>query len=947
MLKGLLVKIRKGFVAGCVFFFFVVCMAKPASGNYEGFVKSYRKTDYNAARQNWSVCSGPGGTVYFANHQGLLSFDGTNWQLHKLPNESMLRAVKSGNDSVIYTSGYMELGYWKPDRLGQLHYFSLTEKAETHFTKNMEFWNIAVAGDFVYFHSFSRILMYHADTIIPVELPPFISVMSSVNNKTLAAVRDKGIYEITGENVTPFIVGDFFNDKMVQFIIQYKNESILIGTASHGIFIWNGAEIQPWNQEWTVYFINNELNRGFVTKSGYVIAGTIIDGIIIFDENGEFITKINTQNGLPNNTVLNVETDEWQNLWLALDDGIGFVPRKSQKSYAVQHIPGIGAIYSVAILNNNMFLGTNMGLFVKPIEDENNSFNIMPGTQGQVWDCQIIDNQLWVGHNSGTFITGGSKVIQISAQSGGFSIKADPLNPDFLIQSTYNDLVVYKKTGDGYFLNHKINGFYDLIRYIELDHLGNIWASHLHRGVYKIRTDDSRENVKEVIFMGEKEFGKNQPINVFKVENRIVFASGEKLFTYDDLNDSVVEHALLNKNLGKFVSSHRIVEAPNHHYWFISTKGIGLFSILRDSVKLVKEFPSMLFKNPPLVDEFENIFPTSEKTALLCLQNGLATLDATGAGEENAVADFVPVLRQLELFSNGGAKILQTIENKSLKVKSNYHNIYFRFSFPQLSSLPVLYQYQLVGLSAGWSEPVSQPEFLFERLPAGIYTFRVKAVDSWGNESREYSYSFEILPAWYVSSTAILVYIMLLIAILLLFRRWGIRMTKRREKEQHEKREQEMIRLRNEKLRDEVEHKSRELANSTMSIIKKNEFLMDLKEIILKHKTDLGSRYPDKYFNYLNKKIDENISNQDDWQVFETNFERAHDQFFTKIKSDYPDLTPGDLRLCAYLRMNLSSKEIAPLLGISVRGVENHRYRLRKKMNLDHDESLANMINGT
>ena len=160
----------------------------------------------------------------------------------------------------------------------------------------------------------------------------------------------------------------------------------------------------------------------------------------------------------------------------------------------------------------------------------------------------------------------------------------------------------------------------------------------------------------------------------------------------------------------------------------------------------------------------------------------------------------------------------------------------------------------------------------------------------------------------------------------------------------HEAREKELIRLRNEKLRNEVEHKSKELANSTMSIIKKNESLMEIRKILANQKTELGSRYPDKFFNYIVGKIDENISNQDDWQIFETNFERAHEQFFAKIKEKYPDLTSGDLRLCAYLRMNLSSKEIAPLLAISVRGVENHRYRLRKKLGLDHDDMLSDII---
>lgn len=150
--------------------------------------------------------------------------------------------------------------------------------------------------------------------------------------------------------------------------------------------------------------------------------------------------------------------------------------------------------------------------------------------------------------------------------------------------------------------------------------------------------------------------------------------------------------------------------------------------------------------------------------------------------------------------------------------------------------------------------------------------------------------------------------------------------------------------MRNEKLNAELSFRSQELANSTMSIIKKNEFLMNLKDTIKMQKDELGTRYPEKYFNQLNKKIDSNISSMDDWKVFEFHFEKAHEKFLQKLMSKYPKLNHGDLRLCAYLRMNLASKEIAPLLRISVRGVENHRYKLRKKLNLKSDENLTDFI---
>src|SRR5690606_15003026 len=86
------------------------------------------------------------------------------------------------------------------------------------------------------------------------------------------------------------------------------------------------------------------------------------------------------------------------------------------------------------------------------------------------------------------------------------------------------------------------------------------------------------------------------------------------------------------------------------------------------------------------------------------------------------------------------------------------------------------------------------------------------------------------------------------------------------------------------------------------------------------------------------------IHNQEDWQVFETNFNELHDDFFKRLVQRYPKLTSKDMKLCGYLKMNLTSKEIAPLMGITSRGVEIHRYRLRKKLELDKDQDLVKFL---
>ena len=94
----------------------------------------------------------------------------------------------------------------------------------------------------------------------------------------------------------------------------------------------------------------------------------------------------------------------------------------------------------------------------------------------------------------------------------------------------------------------------------------------------------------------------------------------------------------------------------------------------------------------------------------------------------------------------------------------------------------------------------------------------------------------------------------------------------------------------------------------------------------------------------IQKVIDEGMNDERDWNVFESSFNEAHENFFKKLKSGHPDLVPNDLKLCAYLRMNMSSKEMASLLNISLRGVEIRRYRLRKKLNLEHDKNLVEFL---
>jgi DNA-binding CsgD family transcriptional regulator len=164
------------------------------------------------------------------------------------------------------------------------------------------------------------------------------------------------------------------------------------------------------------------------------------------------------------------------------------------------------------------------------------------------------------------------------------------------------------------------------------------------------------------------------------------------------------------------------------------------------------------------------------------------------------------------------------------------------------------------------------------------------------------------------------------------------------EKNKHEmelakaQNEKEIIKIKNEQLQEEFRSKSNELAASTLSIIRKNELLSKVKEQLIANIEDRNSIKP------IIRIIDKNITQNDDWEMFMEAFNNADRKFLKKLKKEHPNLSPNDVRLCAYLRLNLSSKEIAPLLNISVRSVEIKRYRLRKKMGLLHDDNLVDYI---
>ncbi|MEM6514693.1 MAG: tetratricopeptide repeat protein [Bacteroidota bacterium] len=144
-----------------------------------------------------------------------------------------------------------------------------------------------------------------------------------------------------------------------------------------------------------------------------------------------------------------------------------------------------------------------------------------------------------------------------------------------------------------------------------------------------------------------------------------------------------------------------------------------------------------------------------------------------------------------------------------------------------------------------------------------------------------------------------------------------------------------------EKLDNALQFKEKELTTHALHLAHKNEVLLDLKSQLKALKTDIKDT---RTYQSIINNINLDINNDGNWEQFRQYFEDVHKDFNANVKHNYPEVTNNDLRLMSLLKMNLSSKEIANILNISPEGVKKARYRLRKKLNLNSEDSLQELV---
>lgn len=918
-------------------------------------ITNYRKSEYKAGNQNWDMALDDEGNLFVANSKGLIKMSGSSIAHYELPGKNIIRSVAAINGRV-YTGSFREFGYWEPDDAGAMKYVSLVSLLTGDSIQNDEFWKIKVNKGKIYFQSFGKLLCYDENEVISIALPGSILFLLQAGGRLFTQEIGGGLYEILGQTVKYVSGSDIFSDTEVKALLHISENEFLVGTSSKGLFFYNGENFSPWQSEVTSQLMEFKINNGVKLGNKFVF-GTIMRGIFVLNPDGKLTCHLHTGTGLQNNTVLALCTDAENNLWAGLDKGFDYIAFNTPMNTYTESEESFGTVYTACLYSDILYVGTNQGIYYF-IQDQPGNFskkNFLRGSQGQVWFIDNIDGNLYCGLNDGTYLIDDFVLHRVSNISGGYNLKkvTTPVG-EMMIQSTYHELAVYRKVNDIWEMSHTMNGFGAPARFLEIDHTGNIWLGHTIAGIFIVQPNEAFDNIVKVSQPNARNYFDDNLNHVHKVDNRIIVPTGRTLLQWDAVAGKLVEYESLTTQLQGFEAAGAIVPAGANKYWFIKRNELGLFEVRFDNARLLyRVIPEMY--NLELVEDYENIVVLNDSLHLICLENGFSVLDLHSLNRL-AVNNNPPTITAVELWRIPD-KTIRFVPGKEIRKQfSNaYNNLRFTYSAEGPVGKKKYFQYMLHGFDLNWSNWSSSTRTEYNRLPPGTYTFMLRSLSNQGIITEITQVSVKIRQPWYLTYYAYGLYLFVILILIWLARLNYLRRTwknkellMRKEQEEilkdKEQAESEVIRLSNEKLQTEIMLKNTQLANNTMLLIQKNELLSKIQDELEKQKEELGTRIPRKYFSRVNRLIENSFKSDQDWQVFEKLFDQAHENFFQRLKASYPELTSSDLRLCAYLRLNLSSKEIAPLLNISVRGVEERRYRLRKRLQLSSDQNLTEFI---
>lgn len=927
-------------------------------------IRNFTKKTYSASPQNWHITQRRDGLMLFANNLGLLTFDGNAWQVRPMANHTIMRSIKVHDNGRIYVGGQGEFGYFDQTSGRELKYVDLSQLVKGESKNFSDVWNILIRKEGVYFQTFRQVMFYDGSKVKVFEFSKSIQKMFLLDDQ-IHIQLDKNSYATLSNG--RFIETTLFKGLKgdVVDICKLGDGRTLISTYKGGIYSYiNGQCIE-------IKSSDPRLNNIWITamkvlSDGNILIGTSNKGLLIVNPEFNTLLSFSKENGILNSTILAATQDRNGDIWAASEFGIDFIEYKSPYRILYPDVPFNGTGYSAAMYDNHLYLGTNNGLYRTDLKSGqtgiSNPFSEIKGSKDICWNMDVIDGKLWLGHNEGASVVENNGLNPVFRGQGVWKfLKQGDGNLAF---GAYEGMGIIKKGSVGYSAKMS-DGFIESCRILVKDKNENIWMSHPYRGIYRISFDQSGNKTIPKLYGADSGLETNLDNYIIMAGDNLYASNTNGVFIYNKSNDKFKHDTVLEKIIGFEKGTKLLLADQYHNIWYRKGSKIGFLEPKEVDWKKVYERHLLPSLPESLAGGFEKVFPLSENEFIFNCESGFLLFDKKRLSGQS---QFKTSISKVILLGKTDTTLINGVESSSLDVNKknpltiNHFENNLRIEVASFSYNDELieYRYQLGGLDKSDASWTAEPFVSYNNLGAGKYHLKIETRIGGIVQKEITSFYFEIQPAWYNSflfrASMLAIFAFGIITVFLIqnrkFETEKTQLTQRHQAEVDEQAslvaqsEEEIMKLKNDQLQKDINFKNTELASIAMHLAHKKDFITTL-ELELKniHKDKLGPVEVASNLKRIIHRLQQETILDDDWERFTHYFDELHMSFINRLKLNYPDLTTNDHRLCAYLRMNLSTKEIAALSNISTRGVEGSRYRLRKKMDLDNEVNLNEFMN--
>ncbi|MCG8581597.1 MAG: hypothetical protein MI866_16850, partial [Bacteroidales bacterium] len=863
-------------------FICVASLAYALEYSYVPDITTFDKNDYRAGRQNWDIEVDSDNIIYIANNSGLLRYVYGQWILDELPSGKSIRAICIHNNKI--WCGGDEIGYFDIDETGQLSY---------HYLADIDggVWNIEVNGDLIFYQANSTIKIYNYRTgnMAQYTFSQSVSGLGKWQGRVWTISGDKGLGTLDSEGFT--LVTPFKQAQHQEVRVLFEHDSQLyIVMLSGEVFAYDGSEIRKVRlPEQSSCFSATHYNE----KTFYL--GSILEGIIpVKSDNGgvHIHRKIQQQHGLLDNTVLSIAIDNNGNLWAGLDYGIA----KINKESLLKSIISKGATYDILLDGETTYIATNKGLY---FNHHANDFSLIQGTQGQVWGINKSAAGVFACHNNGLIqIEKGTSQL-IYNNTGVMDVAQFGDSNDYIF-SAYTGVLWMQQVGAGF---------------VEKQNLwlwGNPKLSYdrTNRCIWVYgSTNDSI--VRSIHVNNDSCIVSDTRMNdVFETDYGLLFYDGNTLYEYKESHFVETQRILTQSIKGGGISALE-VSVDNNIAVYIQNNELRMIEELANG-SIVVHNKLLSEVNNDIVEQFECL-KIYDKLLYIGTDKGVRVLPLNLKFNYQALKD--PVISKIEITYSEIHKpktLYYPFTKETLNLASrDFKTVILSFASDKKNNIE--YRYRLLPYNKDWSEwSLSNNQVAYGDLKPRDYSFELECRYN-GTIERKTTLPITIEGAgyYYLRIGILVVIILALILIIVQYAKYQ----KLRLKHKYDQKRSAA---------EQVQAQKKQLLQFTEIIRHKNSFLVDVRGALAQMKNSAASRWVNK--------IDQEINQEKKEFLFYKLFSEDHQDFIQKVSAQYEELTPNDIRLISFIRINANTNEIAKFLNISPSSVDTARYRLRKKL---------------